>query len=88
MAALTLFMSIFNPGLAVPDGTSDSVQEEFSTTTTLVSATVFKDLEECDLITVVNDRNLCYATATSDSFFCDRIEDTELKNSCYLEITG
>jgi hypothetical protein len=89
LMALSLFMGILNGHTVSIDG-SDT-----ATTTTLASAAVSTvphqielNLCKCDKIPDGNKRNLCYAEASCDPFFCERILEQELKDRCYQQIAA
>ncbi|MBM3308895.1 MAG: hypothetical protein FJY77_01445 [Candidatus Altiarchaeales archaeon] len=85
LVALTLFLGMFNntPG------------ENSSTTTTLASIMpsieshkIELELCKCDVLKDLDQKNLCYAKASEDVFFCDRVRDDELKKQCYTAVTS
>jgi len=100
LAALTMFLTIFSGSGA--QTTADAPAQEAgahaqaadacitSTTTVTVPAqrSAVQDLEKCDSIPGKDARNLCYAQASKDSFFCDRICDQNLKNECLQKISA
>ncbi|MFH1125851.1 MAG: hypothetical protein V1703_01885 [Candidatus Altiarchaeota archaeon] len=65
-----------------------------ATTTTMVTTTTIPEsphqivcnLEKCNSVSGQDKKNLCYAQASDDPFFCDRIQEQELKDECYKKI--
>ncbi|MDD5111012.1 MAG: hypothetical protein PHG85_00535 [Candidatus Altiarchaeota archaeon] len=84
LAALTVFIGMLGGNNADDGATSPAAVEINTTTTTMpVSPHVISEkLNTCDKISDTDERNLCYAKATGDRFFCDRIKDSSLKTTC------
>lgn len=53
-----------------------------TTTTTLIPRSVITELENCDRVPDRDDKNMCYAQAAGDRFFCDRILNAGLRDEC------
>jgi hypothetical protein len=89
--ALAVFLSIFN-GSGAPAADAHAQSADVCVTPSL-NATVAqqyigREMEKCDSIADKDARNLCYALASKDSFFCDRICDQNLKNNCLTKISS
>lgn len=93
LVALTLFMNILS-GYGVSHdatgGITNLAETNVTSTTTipLASHKLSQDLEKCDKIPDMDNRNLCYAETSFDSFFCDRLQEQQLKDECYQKIMG
>jgi len=88
LAAFTLVMSIFNGYAGVSDD-SGALPADFNSTVVASPAQqpLAEQLEKCDTVSDSNLRNFCYAEATKDSFFCDRISDEALKKECSRKVS-
>lgn len=88
--ALTVVINMLgvHVGSVTPAGSADSAVNSTTTTTLLISHAVAKELEKCDGLRDRDVKNLCYAKATGDKFFCDRILDDGLREECDQEISG
>ena len=91
--AVAVFLSIFNGSGAPAAADAPHVQAADVCITPPVNATVSqqligREMEKCDKISDKEARNLCYALASKDSFFCDRICDQKLKSDCLQKISA
>jgi len=86
LVALTLFLGMFN-----------NIPAENASTTTTTLASILPSSEshrietelcKCDVLKDLDQKNLCYAKASEDVFFCDRVRDDELKKQCYTAVTS
>jgi hypothetical protein len=85
LMALTVVLNMLG-GHVVSDapasGMADVAVNSTATTTLLISHSVARELEKCDLLSGRDAKNNCYAKATGDTFFCNRITDDGLKDEC------
>jgi len=93
LAALALLISVISGSPHASDaGSMDLNISEIAINSTpnvsLAPHSVIAKMEKCDKIRDNDERNLCYAKASSDSFFCDRIEDEALSKECKSKISN